>query len=323
MKHLSPTAKGLAALALATPGALCFAAPVVATPVAYTAATAPDVYSRTVLQQAIGRIDAGATSPGDRALFVHRNFAQVIEQNFARLDAPAVALLISHLSDLELSHLAQLYTSARVDSGRQDMLLPILAQRLSGAALAKVSRHFGYEATYEAVARMAPQKLSEFDGLAIRTTRAPVPGAALVQRAGVHTDAGTGVGKWLDYTPTEIYLDMRTAPVGSLTVQGALFETTAVLAATTWASYNTGYEVGTVVGQLIQTYDPPLWDAIGGTVAVAVENIQNAGSLYSQGQYEASAGALFGLDYSATYNMQHWGGDYTSAYSWECFFDTW
>lgn len=60
--------------------------------------------------------------------------------------------------------------------------------------------------------------------------------------------------------------DFRTAPVGNLSVPGALSETLSFAGGRLIAAWGVGYAVGTGISQLIQTYDPSLDDAIGGTV---------------------------------------------------------
>jgi hypothetical protein len=134
-----------------------------------------------------------------------------------------------------------------------------------------------------------------------------------------------GVGKWLHFTPYEIYLDLRTAPVGALGVTGALYETSLALTPAIVSSFGLGYTAGTIAADLIQTYSPALWDAIGGTVAEMVNNIHAAASLAAQGQLQEAAGELFGLTPSVTGAMAGYGGDYGVAGAWAAMEggDTW
>ena len=284
-----------------------------------------DAATVAILAAPLQTIDAGAARGVDPSPAIHRNFPQIVEQNFARLDAAGAARLIANLTDREASDLAQLYTTATRDAGRQGRLLDVLANRLDASHLAKVAQHFGYLPVQEAVARAAPAKLSAFTQLANVSSVAPTYGGVVssatptltaMAGAGVMVP-NAGVGQWLNYTPYEIYLSLRTAPVGSLGVAGALYETAAIVGVV-WKQAAWGYAAGTIVAQLLQTYAPSTWDAIGGTISGMADQLTSAVSLYSQGQIEAGTLAAFGLDPSinlspaANDSMTSSGGDYGS-----------
>jgi hypothetical protein len=50
-----------------------------------------------------------------------------------------------------------------------------------------------------------------------------------------------------------------------------------------------------VANQVLQTYAPALYDAIGGTVVGMVDQVQAATSSFAQGDVEAGMDHLFGL----------------------------
>ncbi|QPF74032.1 hypothetical protein G8A07_14650 [Roseateles sp. DAIF2] len=126
----------------------------------------------------------------------------------------------------------------------------------------------------------------------------------------------TQIGHFLNYTPTEIYLSFRTAPIGSLGVTGALYETSMLLGKQVALSYAAGYAVGTVIADLMRTYSPNLYETMGGTIAGMVDAFSTATSLAAQGQLQQSAAALFGLDSQTNYLMQSTGGDWDVVSEW-------
>jgi hypothetical protein len=320
--------------------------------------TAPDAISRDILTAPLARIDQGARG-GDSASRIHRNFSTIIDQNFAALDSKGMEALVDGLSEAELSDLAQLYVNATSDNGQQPKLLSVMANRLSAGHLVRVSRHFGFAAVYAAVTNVASAKAADFLAHANTADTGPTPGAlrfgpngrfapakarALLQAKyrrdtdtpqylnAVYRENGLGsarpklqtvqLGKFLNLTPYEVYLDFRTAPVGALGVTGALYETSVILSQTMAGSYATGYAIGTYcVDPLIQTYAPDLWDAIGGTVNQIVEDFTSA--------YQSSAIALgaaeqhFAPSYSPTSfqisSFATYGGDYGATMDWAQF----
>lgn len=295
----------------------------------FTAATAPDAYSSAILRAPLRRLDEGSQAGTDAPAAIHRNFPQIIEQNFAQLGAARVTALVDSMTDRELHDLAQLYVNASADTSRMQSLLPVLANRLDAGRLARISKHFGYAATYDAVVRVAPAKAFEFTQRSSPAYAAPATGAviapprAVASGMGQSLKSGTGfaspaadIGRFLDMTPNEIYLDFRTAPVGALGPTGALYETANVLAVGVGRAATVGVMVGTVARRLIETYSPELYDAIGGTVAAAVDNIESANGAVSRGHYEEAAGDLFGLSPDVRGAMEGYGGDYGAAEDW-------
>jgi len=89
----------------------------------YTADTAPDAASKSVLAVQVMRPEEGAMNADDIAPAIHRNFPRIIEQNLAARSAGSAMAYIDNLSDLELDHLAQLYVNANASAARSGKLL--------------------------------------------------------------------------------------------------------------------------------------------------------------------------------------------------------
>src|SRR5437868_476695 len=154
MQKLMQYALGLAALAAVH----CQAGASTFTP--FTSITAPDQPARQALANPAKAVPQGVP---DVNAAIHKNLPLVIEQNFARLDVPGAAMLVDNLTDKELSKLAQLYNQSNSDTGHKALLLPILAYRLDGARLGRLSQHFGYAPVYAAVVAHAPSKVEVFN----------------------------------------------------------------------------------------------------------------------------------------------------------------
>ena len=230
--------------------------------------------------------------------------------------------IVNGLTHRELTDLAQLYVNSVADGGRRGLLLQILSMRLDANALARLSRYFGYDGTLSAIQEAAPSKALAF-ALAVGggVVAGPVPGVSPMTTVGRTIQGVSPVAQYINWSPTEIYLDLRTAPLGSLTVAGALYETGSVLATSAGIAFGVGYTAGSAAAYLVQTYDPALWQTIGGTVATAVTNIQTAATEILQGQFEQAMGTLFGLNSTQRSGMSSYGGDYDNSQSW-CDFAT-
>ncbi|WP_147293168.1 hypothetical protein [Dyella monticola] len=106
----------------------------------------------------------------------------------------------------------------------------------------------------------------------------------------------------IDMTLYDIYLEFRTAPIGNLSVKSAIAETGLFSASRLLPAYGTGALIGAGINSLIDTYDPALGDAIGGTIAGMVDATNQSWSEIKQGQYQASFDALFGYPISGSGN---------------------
>ena len=294
-----------------------------------TMLTAPDAVSRTVLAATLNRIDEGATPGVDASAAIHRNFSQIIEQNFARLSKAETTALLDNLSERELEDLAVFYNTANVDSGHQDRLLPVLATRLDSNHLVRLSHHFGYAPVYSAIQMHAPALASTFSLSATASDVAVVPHtvAALYTAPRPHapgqfgggqfTSNATPIARYYNWTASEVYLDLRTAPVGSLGVAGAIVETGAVYYGATKLAWSVGQTAGAALNWALQTYAPATYDTIGGTLATMYENFQQASTLLAQGQIMSSIITLVGTPVYQVTPMGNGGGDFgtCSAYS--------
>lgn len=119
---------------------------------------------------------------------------------------------------------------------------------------------------------------------------------------GVAIVEASGPAPTVDMTPYEIYLDFRTAPVGSLTVTASLYEAGVYIGTRVSAAFGAGYAVGTAANELIETYDPELEETIGGTVAQMLQQLQDAVTAAAQGGIEKSFDSLFGVPPPLSYN---------------------
>jgi hypothetical protein len=304
--------------ALATLAAFACAAGA-ATTRPFTSTTAPDAAGRLVLAHPLQRIDQGIL-PGaqDPSPAIHANFAQIVEQNFARLDSPGAGKLVDNLSNRELHDLAQLYVNSVADTGHQARLLDVLASRLDSPRLTRLSKFFGYADVDAAIVRSAPSKESAFSQASSPAYAAPVAGAMLVgaAAAGSGVSTMTSVGQFLDMTPNEIYLDFRTAPVGAMGVSGALFETGVVMYGAAWVAFWGGYYAGTAFANLCQTYDLPLWDQIVNIVGTTMTPITTAVSPTSLGSAQKNAVSIYQVTSQQYTSFDQASGDYQDTAEW-------
>jgi hypothetical protein len=94
-------------------------------------------------------------------------------------------------------------------------------------------------------------------------------------------------------TPTEIYFEFRTAPIGSLSPAASLVESGKFISYNVAIAYGVGYAFGTVVHNLIDTYAPEWNNTIGGTVDQALQNMHDAADAVSQGEVQKAWDDLF------------------------------
>ena len=211
---------------------------------------------------------------------IHSRLTSVIEFNLQR--DPSV---VNRLTDQELADLAYVYGSA--NNGNFDTVSKIFARKLSPAMLVRLAPYFGMENMQRAVGSYAkPSVAQSYEALVSHSSgwKADVS-ARLINPTAAPT---------IDMTPYEIYLEFRTAPVGSLTPASALAETGIFMAARLAPSAWVGWKIGTEINDVIETYDPELEDTIGGTIDTALNNINGASSNLIQGRYEQALDHLFG-----------------------------
>ena len=220
---------------------------------------------------------------------IQRNFIGVVTRNLANA---GTAGRIARLSDRELDGIAR--HAAQGTPVDRAALLKLFATRLDGASLVRVAQAFGRAPVEAAVRTYADPATRSAFALGIAGLVAPPP------------EGGGGGGSYprpnLNMTLEEIYLEFRTAPVGSLTPSAALAETAMYAGTWLYASYKVGQVVGDELHQLILTYNPSLDAAIGETIGSMIENFWMASGALEQGHYEAAFDDLFG--FSVT-----WGSD--------------
>jgi hypothetical protein len=320
-----------------------------ATSATLTSQQAPDPISKDILSRQFRRLHEGPLQATDANRQIHRNFTPLIEQNFAQRDARAMTTLVDTLSDAELSDLAQLYVNAATDFGLPQKLPYVMASRLSARRLSRLARHFGFSQVYEAVVFAAPSKAQEYLSLTSTEFNGPQPGemrfgsdgryfpplarpalyrssdsvhrwdSASGMPVGRAAIRRTGFGQFLHYTPYEVYLSFRTAPVGALGVSGALWETAGVLSGTLLKSFGTGYAIGTtVVKPLVETYAPSLYIAIGDSIGSLVDSMSNAWSGTTQkiADTQRSTAPVFQSTAPQLSSFVDFGGDFGASAEW-------
>ncbi|MFC5472675.1 hypothetical protein [Paraherbaspirillum soli] len=247
-------------------------------------------------------------SPQDAAAIVRANFAAVIEENFAQADVVHAKRVLDNLSDRELRDLAASYTSAL--GGRHPQALDSLAQKLDGKRLARLAQVFGYLPVLTAASTHSSAEVQLAFAANVQH------GAAAPKPARVTTQAAPTI----DMSIRDIYLEFRTAPVGSLSASAGITETAIFAGSRLSLAGAAGYQVGTGIYWLISNYAPELGTTIGGTVNEMVQNINNAGNKLLQGKYEESLDSLLGgrlLDYGSS--KGNYSGDYGVSRSLDAF----
>ncbi len=230
---------------------------------------------------------------GSTPMDIHSRFARVQESNFSGGNANE---LVARLSDKELVDLAAFYRASSL--GQSSTLLSILASRVDPEGLIRVSQAFGIDDMRLAISASAPRDVAE----AFELRLAQIPMRPSSTMAVVPLAMPT-----LDMSISEIYLEFRTAPIGSVGARAALAETSAYAGGWLTASAYAGWKVGGGISYLIENYAPDLGDAIGGTVAGMIDQMQAAGSDVERGQYMQGVDDLFGGYIQASGNF---GGDF-------------
>lgn len=210
---------------------------------------------------------------------IHERFTALIENNFKTGKAEQI---VQNLSAKEMSDLATRYQAESTQGATP--LLAIMAKRLSDHSLVKVAAAFGTESVTSAVNTYSSQSVR--NAFTSELAAAPIP-------TGVKPMAGPA--PTVDMTIEEIYLEFRTAPIGSLSVEGALSETAMFAGKDIAIAWWAGDEIGTQINNTINEYDPSLGDTIGGTVSGMVNAIQGAANDVQQGEYLKGVDDLFDL----------------------------
>lgn len=218
-----------------------------------------------------GSIDEGLRADWDVSDAIHRNFRRIIEQNFRIRDSAGAMSVISSLSDRELHLLATNYLSAATDGSGSSRLLEILAARLDEAALGRLSAHFGFNPVYLAAHAVSPTKAQQALPYLRRDMAEPSRAMGGMSIRSVYENP-------LDYTLKEIYLNYRTAPIGSMSVSAAMYETAMYAGVRLTGAFGAGYTLGSFVQSTWASYSPQSWmqfsDFLGSNVDAFVGNVQ-------------------------------------------------
>jgi hypothetical protein len=276
----------------------------------YTQADAPDDTSRLVLRRWVNTM-SGAKADNTKidASGIHLNFAQVIEQNFARMHSAQAEFTIVQMSDKELQDLAGFYDQSIADTGHEAQLMNVLNLRVSASALARINGAFA-----------AAQTAALANGGRVRTMFDRSQG----QSGRLYAPPQ---GNWLDYTPQEIYLDLRTMPIGARSVPAALLEAGSYIGRNIFMAFWEGYAAGTLLNNLIVEYDPKLDDDIGELIYNAVNWITAQGSSWwNYGRAQQNLGQVFNYDemYGTPVGVDgsiEMYNDYSCSFGWDTGYD--
>lgn len=233
---------------------------------------------------------------------IRHNFTGVVTRNLANA---GTASRVARLSDKELHAIAR--HAAQGTPAERAGLLKLFATRLDATALVRIARAFGRAPTEAAVHAYADKPTRDAFDRDVAGLMASDPEEDEGGSGGTTTPypSPSPPRPTVDMTLEEIYLEYRTAPVGSLSPSGALAETSQFAGVRLSAAYGAGYAVGSGISWLIQNYAPDLNDAIGETIASMIENFWEASSDVEQGHFEAAFDQLFG--FPVTSSSDPWG----------------
>lgn len=224
---------------------------------------------------------------------VEGKFAANIEANFER----APETLVNRLSDKELAAIFHYYGQKKALAGSP--LMKTLASRASAQSLVRLRSITDAPTVDSAVSSFAEGSVKA----SYATETAARPYVAKVSPM-------TGPAPTLDMTLEEIYLEFRTAPVGSVGPAAAVAETGMYASVNVGIAWETGTAVGEQINNIIDKYDPSLGDAIGGTISNMVDGARAAGDDIMEGHFQSGIDELFG--YPVT-DANEGGADYDVA----------
>lgn len=205
-------------------------------------------------------IAPGANNQWEVSAAVARAFQENIESNIRHLPDDELRRLLSTMSNAELNDLSYFYRLATLNSPKAPLLLEEIAARADLQNLARVGLFFGFADTYAATLKVAPLKASEFS-LALSPNAMSVASPAFVRHAKSSVGIYAKPAPTVDMTLRQIYLDFRTAPVGSLSAKAALYETASFAGTRLLGAFSAGYTVGTGINYLWATYAPDSYAA--------------------------------------------------------------
>jgi hypothetical protein len=230
---------------------------------------------------------------------IHRNFLGVVTQNLANA---GTASRVARLSDRELAAIAQ--HAAQGTPAERAGLLKLFAQRLDGGSLVRIARAFGRAPTEAAVHAYAGRATRDaFDGQIAGFMAPPPEGGG--GSGGTSYPPPSPPRPTIDMTLREIYLEYRTAPIGSLSPSASLAETSMFAGRYLSPAAGAGVFIGTVIHELITEFAPSLDDTIGGTIAGMIDDFWEASGQAEEGHFEAAFDSLFGFPVSGS--SDPWG----------------
>lgn len=212
----------------------------------------------------------------DRAS-IEAKFATNIEANFQR----SPETLLSRLSDKEIAAIFRHYNQNKGLDGSP--LMKTIASRVSAESLVRLRTIAGPAVVDNAVSSFAEVSV-----------RANYTSQAVARPYVSKVTTMSGPAPTIDMTLEEIYLEFRTAPVGSVGPAAAVAETGMFAGVYVGASWESGTVVGTQINNIITEYDPSLGDAIGGTLAGIVDSSRAAVDDVSKGHFQSAIDELFG-----------------------------
>lgn len=89
------------------------------------------------------------------------SFQDTIEANLRRMPPAELQRLLASMNEAELNDLAYHYGAATANSGKQAVLLDLVAAKCDTPTLARLGEHFGFADTYAAAARRSPTAATE------------------------------------------------------------------------------------------------------------------------------------------------------------------
>ncbi len=241
---------------------------------------------------------------------IQQKFAVIQEMNFSQGDAK---LIVSRLSTMELAGIAYYYNIS-APAGEND-LLRIFAEKLDASSLVRIAKAFGSVATRSAVNEYSTPKIKEAfaQELTMNLDIPQSPATAAIAAAPMTGSVVLAAQslQQAEESIDEVYLEYRTAAVGSTSVRAGLveagmYDALGAVSLGWWIGHDV---MGPAANWLIDKYDPSLGEAIGGTVYTALEDISDAKTEFEQGDYESAWDDLFGYplsdlgDYSGDWNI--------------------
>ena len=109
----------------------------------FTAATAPDASSKLALAHPLLKVYQGAPLNASMSPYIHKNFPQIIEQNFARLDAAGAKQLVDNLSEKELASQEKPLMDLVIDvlEGEREKAMAVDDEKYAFALLSTLKKH--------------------------------------------------------------------------------------------------------------------------------------------------------------------------------------